>query len=303
MLDGKVAIVTGGGRGIGREHCLELARHGAAVVVMDPGVGVHGEASAEAPADEVVNEIEKLGSRALADKGSVTSWSDCQVVVQRAVEEFGRLDAVINNAGIVRDKMITSTSEEDFDLTIATHLKGTYAMTKHACDHWRAIGKAGGTNTGRIINTTSGAGLKGNLGQSAYGAAKAGIAGLTVITALEMARYDVTANAISPMAITRMSGTIPGLSDKPIEHDSPYHPGSSSPLVAWLASDHSAWVSGQVLRVEDNTLIHMRGWDNGPGGFAGKDGGRLQAEDLILGARQLFGAHPAGLSLSGIKGS
>src|SRR5215211_7812462 len=153
MLDGRVAIVTGGGRGIGRSHCLELARHGAAVVVTDPGVGVHGEAAsaddADRPADSVVAEIEACSGTAVADHSSVTDWAACAALVQRAVDTFGRLDVVVNNAGIVRDRMITSMAEDDWDAVLAVHLKGTFAMTKHACDHWRRVGKAGGTNNAR----------------------------------------------------------------------------------------------------------------------------------------------------------
>ena len=246
MLDRKVVIVTGGGRGIGREHCLELARNGAAVVVNDPGVSVSGDASNEAPADSVVAEIEAAGGTAVADTTSVADWDGCRGIVERAVERFGRLDVVVNNAGILRDRMITSVAEEDFDLVMGVHLKGTYAMTKHACDHWRSVGKAGGQNAGRVVNTVSAAGLWGNVGQSIYGAAKAAIAGLTRITAMEMARHDVTANAISPLAATRMTGTIPSMTDVTMSEDGyePLHPRASSPVVAYLASDASRVAHG-----------------------------------------------------------
>ncbi len=213
MLDGRVAIVTGGGRGIGREHCLELARHGAHVLVNDPGVGVHGEHAEERPADAVVGEVVAAGGTAIADHSSVTEWESCHAMVQRAVAELGGLDVVVNNAGIVRDRMITSMTEDDFDAVLAVHVKGTFSMTKHACDHWRAVAKAGGTSRGRIVNTTSGSGMYGNIGQSAYGAAKAAIANLTIVTALEMGRYGVTANAISPVAATRMTATAGAASD------------------------------------------------------------------------------------------
>ena len=205
LLDGRVAIVTGGGRGIGREHCLELARQGARVVVVDPGVGVRGEVTDEDPADQVVSEIRAMGGVAYAEKGSVADWSTCEQIVTAAADHFGRVDVVVNNAGILRDRMITSMSEDDFDAVIAVHLKGTFQMTKHACDHWRSRAKAGEGSGGRIINTTSGAGFNGNLGQASYAAAKGGIIALTLTTALEMARYDVTANAVSPVARTRMS--------------------------------------------------------------------------------------------------
>jgi NAD(P)-dependent dehydrogenase (short-subunit alcohol dehydrogenase family) len=300
ILDGRVAIVTGGGRGIGRSHCLELARHGAAVVVTDPGVGVHGEAAsaddADRPADSVVAEIEACGGTAVADHSSVTDWAACAALVQRAVDTFGRLDVVVNNAGIVRDRMITSMAEDDWDAVLAVHLKGTFAMTKHACDHWRSIDKAGGTNNARIVNTTSGTGLRGNVGQSAYGAAKAGIANLTMITALEMARYDVTANAISPVAATRMTATVgaTGAGGDPDPFD-PMDPGNSSPVVAYLASEGSSWLTGQVLRVQGNVLQRYQTWDALPGDYVAAGGRRLEASELGDGLRRLYGAMPVGL--------
>jgi len=300
ILSGKVAIVTGGGRGIGRQHCLELARHGASVIVNDPGVSVRGEASEEAPADSVVAEIEKANGIAVSDKSSVADWDGCQGIIERAVATFGRLDIVVNNAGIVRDRMITSTVEEDFDLVIGVHLKGTYAMTKHACDHWRAVAKDGGVNAGRIINTTSAAGLWGNVGQSVYGSAKAGIAALTRITALEMGRYDVTANAISPLAITRMTGTISSVAGEAVDEESfePLHPRASSPVVAYLASDAAAWVTGQIIRVEGNVVKRFRTWSLAETSYRAKSGEWFDLEELHNGVRTLFEAVPVGLDVS-----
>jgi len=296
MLQGRVAIVTGGGRGIGREHCLELARHGAAVVVNDPGVGVHGEGSesGERPADDVVAEITAAGGEALADYSSVTSWDDCAALVQRAVAELGRLDVVVNNAGILRDRMITSMSEDDFDAVLAVHVKGTFSMTKHACNHWRAVAKAGGENCARVINTTSGAGMYGNIGQAAYGAAKAAIANLTLVTALEMGRYDVTANAISPVAATRMTATA-GADATDHGEWHPMDPGNSSPVVAYLASEQSSWLTGQVLRVEGNVVRRAHTWDLEPGEYVATSGTRLDAAELVDGIRRLYGAMPRGL--------
>ena len=208
MLDGKVAIVTGGGRGLGRAHCLELAAQGAKVVVNDLGVGLHGEKTHESPADEVVGEIKAAGGEAIASHGSVSDWSSTEQLISETVELFGRLDIVVNNAGIVRDRMLFSMTEQQFDAVIAVHLKGTFAMTRHACAYWREASKGGQSLAGRIINTTSGTGLFGNVGQANYGAAKAGIASLTTITALEMRWYGVTANAVSPLALTRMTEDI-----------------------------------------------------------------------------------------------
>jgi NAD(P)-dependent dehydrogenase (short-subunit alcohol dehydrogenase family) len=293
VLTGRVAIVTGGGRGIGRRHCRELARHGACVLVNDPGVGLRGETdAAERPADDVVAEILAAGGTAVADHSSVTSWDACAAIVARAVEEFGRLDVVVNNAGILRDRMITSMSEADFDVVLGVHLKGTFAMTKHACDHWRSVGKAGGENCGRIVNTTSGAGMYGNVGQAAYAAAKAAIANLTLVTALEMGRYDVTANAISPVAATRMT---PNASRPDGEEWHPMDPGNSSPVVAYLASEHSGWLTGQVLRVEGNVVRRARTWTLEPGEYVAAAGGRLDADELVDGLRRLYGTMPMGV--------
>jgi NAD(P)-dependent dehydrogenase (short-subunit alcohol dehydrogenase family) len=298
LLDGRVVVVTGGGRGIGREHCLELARRGASVVVVDPGVGLGGEREERAtdPAGAVVREIEAAGGRAVAHHASVTDWAACARVVQETVERFGRLDALVNNAGILRDRMITSMTESDFDSVIAVHLKGTFTMTKHACDHWRAAAKRGEAVAGRIVNTTSGAGLSGNVGQAAYAAAKAGIAGLTLVTALEMARYDVTCNAISPVAATRMTaGTGATASAQDPSPLDPLHPGASSPLVAYLASDASGWLSGQVLRVEGSTVIRMEAWQQSGDRYTARGGARLDAEELVVGMRRAYGAFPGGL--------
>jgi len=299
LLAGRVVIVTGGGRGIGRNHCLELARHGARVLVNDPGVGVHGEdgAAGERPADDVVAEIAALGGTAVADYSSVTDWDSCAAMVQRAVSELGGLDVVVNNAGIVRDRMITSMSEDDFDAVLAVHVKGTFSMTKHACDHWRSVAKAGGSNMGRIINTTSGTGMYGNVGQAAYGAAKAAIANLTLVTALEMGRYDVTANAISPVAATRMTATVGG-AERTAETWHPMDPGNSSPVVAYLASTASGWLTGQVLRVEGNVVRRARTWDLEPGEYAAASGERLDATELVDGLRKLYGTMPRGLDAS-----
>jgi NAD(P)-dependent dehydrogenase (short-subunit alcohol dehydrogenase family) len=294
LLDGRVAVVTGGGRGIGREHCLELARAGASVVVNDPGHGVHGEESGEAPADAVVKAIVEAGGQAAANKGSVTSWGDCQAMLEQAIDTFGGLDVVVNNAGILRDRMITSLTEDDFDAVIAVHVKGTFSMTKHACDYWRQQSKAGQPVSGRIINTTSSSGLVGNLGQAPYSTAKAGIVGLTLVTAIEMDRYGVTCNAVSPVARTRMTSVLVAdrKDEAPTHAYEPLHPRTSSPVVAYLASKEAGWISGQVLRVEGNTVIRMQGWQKSAQTYAAADGGFLQPDELVLGMRRAYGSFP-----------
>jgi NAD(P)-dependent dehydrogenase (short-subunit alcohol dehydrogenase family) len=300
MLDGRVVLVTGGGGGIGREHCLELARQGAAVVVNDLGVGVRGEAGDGSPADDVVAEITATGGRAIADGASVTDWAGVAGMVTRAIEEFGRLDAVVNNAGILRDRMITSMAEDDWDAVVAVHMKGTFAVTKAACDHWRSIVKGGGTVTGRVINTTSGSGLFGNVGQASYGAAKAGIVGFTVIAAMEMARYGVTANAVSPIARTRMTAGL--LADRrgPGDFDRG-DPANSSPVVAWLASEASGWLTGAILRVDGNKVQRVRPFEVDESIVVeSADGGRLDARRLDEDLRRAFHLLPRGTTgLSG----
>jgi NAD(P)-dependent dehydrogenase (short-subunit alcohol dehydrogenase family) len=282
LLDGKVAIVTGGGRGLGRAHCLALAAHGAAVVVNDPGTGLHGESTDQTPAEAVAAEITAAGARAVADHSS----------------EFGRLDVVVNNAGILRDKMLFSMTEDDFDAVIAVHLKGTFAMTRHACAHWREQAKKGTGRGGRIVNTTSGTGLFGTAGQANYGAAKAGIVSLTTSTALEMARYGVTANAISPIAHTRMTAGIPGVAvGNPVPEGTdgfdPQDPANASGLVVYLASDASAWLTGQVFRVHGNRVQRLRGW-RAAGEYRSRSGGAVRPDELIAGLPEVYGTAPAG---------
>ncbi|WP_406276719.1 SDR family NAD(P)-dependent oxidoreductase [Nocardia sp. NBC_00881] len=295
LLDGRVVIVTGGGRGIGRSHALELARQGAKIVVNDLGVGLHGEESAETPGEAVVNEIKELGGEAFADRTSVTDWNGIQDLVARTVDTWGRLDAVVNNAGIVRDRMITSMSEQDWDAVIAVHLKGTFTVTKHVCDHWRLVTKSGGAVTGRIVNTTSGTGLFGNIGQSGYGAAKAGIASLTMITGMEMARYGVTCNAISPLAFTRMTSDSVMSDREEAQGWDPMDPANSSPLAAWLCSEESGWLTGAVLRVNGGTVARVNPWaiDSGAS-YTSRSGEQLTVEEIGAGLRRAYGLIPRG---------
>jgi NAD(P)-dependent dehydrogenase (short-subunit alcohol dehydrogenase family) len=297
LLDGRVVIVTGAGRGLGREHCLELARQGASVVVNDLGVGLHGQGDGNerSPAEEVVEEVVALGGAAIADGTSVGDFKGVAGMIERAVATFGRLDAVVNNAGIVRDRMITGMTEEDFDLVVDVHLKGTWNLVRHACGYWRERAKAGDRVTGRIVNTTSGSGLFGNIGQSNYAAAKAGIASLTIVTAMEMERYGVTANAISPLARTRMTEGL-GTMSAPVDGFDRFDPANTSPVVSYLCSEESGWLSGAVLRVEGDTVQILRPWGVDPTRtFCAAPGQRLEAEGLHRGLRLAAGAFPSGL--------
>ena len=301
MLDERVVIVTGGGRGLGRQHCLELARHGATVIVNDLGGGLHGEANGETPADEVVAEIEAGGGTASADATSVSDFAGVAGLVARTVETHGRLDAVVNNAGIIRDRMITGMSEEDFDVVLAVHLKGSWNLSRHVCALWRGLHKAGKRVTGRIVNTTSGAGLFGNIGQTNYGPAKAAIATLTMITAMEMERYGVTANAISPMARTRMTSGVASSEDGTGGWDR-LDPGNASPVVAYLCSEASAWLSGCVLRVDGESVQRVRPWDiDHERTYVGPPRSRVDATELDHGLRVAFGAFPRGLPSGSVK--
>jgi NAD(P)-dependent dehydrogenase (short-subunit alcohol dehydrogenase family) len=294
LLEDRVVLVTGGGRGLGRSHCLELAAHGASVIVNDVGAQLNGETGDSSPAEEVVREIKALGVEAVADDTDVTDWDGVAALVARTVERFGRLDAVVNNAGIIRDGMITSLSERDWDKVIAVHLKGTFAVSKHACDHWRAAAKAGQTVSGRIINTTSGAGLFGNVGQTPYAAAKAGIAGLTMATGMDMARYGVTCNAISPVAATRMTS---GILAESTGGWSRFDPENAAPVVAWLASEASGWLSGAVLRVDGNFVARINPWEiDTAAGARSASGERFDATELDTAMRRAYRVRPPGLS-------
>lgn len=291
-LAGRVVLVTGGGRGIGRAHCLALAKHGAAVVVNDPGVGRDGTAGDAGPAAEVVAEIEAMGGKAVAHTGSVACWDDVADMIRTAVDTFGTLTGVVNNAGIVRDATVASATEEDWDAVIAVHLKGTFAVTKHACEYWRAQAKAGNQIDARIVNTTSGAGLWGNIGQAAYGAAKAAIANLTVVTAMEGRRYGVVANAISPLAVTRISEKFFAGERA---NDPALDPARSSEVVAWLQSAESGWLTGQILRVDGHKLSRIEGYAEAPARYHAKDGVSLEFSEIGQAVSWLYGTAPRGL--------
>ncbi len=261
ICEGRVVIVTGGGRGIGREHALELARQGAKVVVNDLGVTNRGEVSGQGPADEVVEAIRSMGGEAVVNGADVADWRQSEALVRQAIDTYGRLDVVVNNAGFVRDRMFVSCSEDEWDAVIRVHLKGHFCVSRHAAGYWREQVKAGVKVDARIINTSSGAGVLGSVGQSSYSAAKAGIATLTLVQAAELGRYGITANAICPIARTRMTESAFGdAMKKPDEGFDVNDPGNVAPFVAWLASKESKDVTGRVWEVFGGTITVFDGY-------------------------------------------
>jgi NAD(P)-dependent dehydrogenase (short-subunit alcohol dehydrogenase family) len=262
-LDGRVAIITGAGRGIGREHALLFAREGARVVVNDLGGGTDGSGADRGPAQQVVDEIRAAGGEAVANTDNVADWAGAERLVQTALAEFGALHVLVNNAGILRDRMLTNMTEEEWDLVIKVHLKGTFAPARHAAAYWRERSKAGDSNDARIINTTSVSGIYGNVGQTNYGAAKQGIAGFTFIAALELQRYGVTVNAIAPGALTRLTEDL-GMGQASEEAKAAMSPRWIAPLCTWLASPQSAGITGRVFEASGQLLAVAEGWHRGP---------------------------------------
>jgi NAD(P)-dependent dehydrogenase (short-subunit alcohol dehydrogenase family) len=266
LVDGRVVVVTGAGRGIGRAHALAFAAQGARVVVNDIGVGLDGSAAGGgSPAQDVVDEITSAGGEAVASGANVSTWDGAADLIRTAVDTFGGLDVLVNNAGIVRDRMMANTSEDEWDAVIAVHLKGHFATMRHAAQYWRGKAKEGETVDARIINTSSGAGLQGSVGQGNYSAAKAGIAAMTLVAAAEMGRYGVTVNAIAPSARTRMTETVfADMMAKPDEGFDAMAPENVSPLVVWLGSTESRDVTGKVFEVEGGLIRVAEGWAHGP---------------------------------------
>jgi NAD(P)-dependent dehydrogenase (short-subunit alcohol dehydrogenase family) len=265
ICEGRVVIVTGSGNGLGREHALEFARQGAAVVVNDLGVDRTGHGRESDVAQQVVAEIEALGGRAVANASDVADFDSAERLVHTAIEHFGRLDTLVCNAGFVRDRMFANTGEDEWDAIIRVHLKGHYAPARHAAAYWRDMAKAGTPVDARIVNTSSGAGLMGSVGQAAYSAAKGGIAALTLVQAAELGRYGVTANAIAPSARTRMTESV--FADRMAAPESgfdPNHAENVSPLVVWLGSSESSAVTGRVFEVEGGIVSVADGWQHGP---------------------------------------
>jgi NAD(P)-dependent dehydrogenase (short-subunit alcohol dehydrogenase family) len=263
LNEGRVAIVTGAGRGIGREHALLLAHHGAKVVVNDLGGAMDGEGSDLTPAQSVVEEIKAMGGEAVVNGDDISDWDGAKALVDQAIDTFGGLDIVINNAGILRDRMLTNMSEAEWDAVIKVHLKGTFAPARHAAAYWRERSKNGEENVARIINTSSPSGIYGNVGQTNYGAAKAGIASFTIIAAKELARYGVTVNCIAPAALTRLTENL-GMGQAPEEIKEQMSASHIAPVVCWLASPESSHVTGRVFDVSGRMLSVSEGWHRGP---------------------------------------
>ncbi|MGV9744838.1 SDR family oxidoreductase [Rhodococcus zopfii] len=267
LLDGRVVIVTGAGRGLGRAHALAFAAEGAKVVVNDIGVGGDGSATGESPGEQVVEEIRAAGGEAVVNGDDVADWDGAANLIKTALDNFGRLDVLVNNAGFLRDRMLANMSEEEWDAVTRVHLKGHFAPMRHAMTYWRNESKAGNPVDARIINTSSGAGLMGSIGQGNYAAAKAGIAALTIQAAAEFGRYGVTVNAIAPSARTRMTvgagGAMAEMMAAPEEGFDAMAPENVSPLVVWLGSTESKDITGRVFEVEGGKVSVADGWRHG----------------------------------------
>ena len=266
ICEGRVVVVTGAGRGLGRSHALEFARQGAQVVVNDFGTSLDGQGVSAGPAEEVAEEIRALGGKAAVSNHDVADWEGSRQIVQAAIDTFGGIDVVVNNAGFVRDRMFVNATEDEWDAVVRVHLKGHFCVARWAASYWRDRAKAGQANDARIINTSSGAGLLGSVGQAAYSAAKGGIVSLTLVQAAELGRYGVTSNAIAPSARTRMTEEVFATTMKaPGEGEfDAMSPDNVSPLVAWLGSSDSAGVSGRVFEVEGGQIGVADGFQHGP---------------------------------------
>lgn len=265
ICDGRVVVITGAGRGLGRSHALAFASEGAKVVVNDLGGAPDGSGASAGPAHDVVDEIRAMGGEAVANADDVSDFDAAAGIIKTALDTFGRLDVVVNNAGILRDRMFVNIQPDEWDATIRVHLRGHFCVGRHAAAHWRDRAKAGEQVDARIINTSSGAGLMGSVGQTAYAAAKAGIAAMTIVQAVELGRYGVTANGLAPSARTRLTAGV--FTDMMKEVDSGFDamdPDNISPLVVWLGSPESRDVTGRLFEIEGGVLSVCDGWQHGP---------------------------------------
>lgn len=301
ICEGRVVIVTGAGRGLGRAHALEFARQGASVVVNDLGATLDGEGRSSGPAEEVAEEIRGLGGQAVVDGHDVADWAGAGQIVQAALDAFGRLDVVVNNAGFVRDRMFVNATEDEWDAVVRVHLKGHFCVTRQAAAHWRDRAKAGESNDARIINTSSGAGLLGSVGQAAYSAAKGAILSLTLVQAAELGRYGVTANAIAPSARTRMTeGVFADMMQAPEAGAfDAMAPENVSPFVVWLGSTDSAGITGRVFEVEGGKIGVADGWQHGP---TADKGARWDPAEIGPAVRDLLAAAPSPAPVYGAGG-
>ncbi|GAA4955421.1 SDR family oxidoreductase [Yinghuangia aomiensis] len=281
ICDGRVVVITGAGNGIGRSHALAFAAEGAKVVVNDLGGSRDGTGASTGPAQAVVDEIVAAGGEAVAHAEDISTWDGAASLIQLAIDTFGRIDVLVNNAGILRDRMLTNMSEAEWDAVIKVHLKGTFGPAHHAAAHWRNLAKAGEAVDARIINTSSPSGIFGNVGQTNYGAAKAGIAAFTVIASQELGRYGVTVNAIAPTALTRMTEDLAGLIGDKSEAAEKLAPENISPLVVWLGSTASAGVTGRVFSVAGGSISVAEGWANGPTVDKGSRWSPAELSDVI----------------------
>lgn len=296
---GRVVIVTGAGRGIGREHALEFGRQGAKVVVNDIGTELDGSGGGDGPAGEVIEAIRAMGGEAVAHNADVSNWDACEDMVKTAIETFGGLHVVVNNAGFVRDRMFVSTSEEEWDSIVNVHLKGHFCTSRHAAAYWRGLAKQGERVEARIINTSSGAGLLGSVGQGNYAAAKAGIAALTLVQAAELGRYGITANAIAPAARTRMTeGAFADMMKKPQSGFDAMDPANISPLVVWLASQNASDINGQVFELAGGEITVADGWRRGP---SVDKGARWKPAEVGQAVREILAKATPGIKPYGAK--
>ncbi len=299
LCEGRVAVVTGAGRGIGREHALMLAEHGAKVIVNDLGGDMSGEGEDLSPAQEVVEEIKAMGGEAEVNGADISEFDDAKKLIQQAVDTYGGLDILINNAGILRDRMIFSMAEEDFDAVVKVHLKGTFATSHHAAVYWRERSKNGEENDARIINTSSPSGIYGNVGQTNYGAAKAGIAAMSVISAMELFKYGVTVNCLAPGALTRLTNDLWGAGDMDEEAKEAMSPRWIASLAVWLASPEASGVTGRVFDVVGNNIGVAEGWIKGPNGEHEGDPEKLKPLIADIMSKAQLNADMRGVAIEG----